>query len=570
MSSQLAARTPWPKFAKKDNLMYMKRLAFHVTTSVFLTILLNGYSLAQSTPATHPANPGILRSLKPVPNQYIIQFVDSVTRGDVPDLADQLVLEQGGGEVMQVYRYAIKGFAARIPARAALAIAHNPRVALVEEDSVVSANATQLNPPSWGLDRIDQHALPLNNKINYDSNGGGVHVYVIDTGILTSHVDFGGRASVAIDVLGDGHNGIDCNGHGTHVSGIIGGTTYGVAKNVQLFAVRVLDCTGQGTSSTVTSGVDWVTGHAIHPAIANMSLGGPKSTSEDDAVRNSIASGVTYTIAAGNVVPNGQDASNFSPSDVSTAIVVGATDISDARASFSNFGSVLSTFAPGVNITSDWIGSNTATQTESGTSMAAPHVAGLASLYLQGFPTATPATVQGIIVSNSTGGVVSNPGTGSPNLLGFSPPCPPVEPASPLKDMLRYFKVSVLDHFYTSNYSEVGCGGSGFGLEAIAFNISTTQQTGTVPLYRYVNSTLHRHFYTTNFNELGNGANGYVLEGTAGYVYSTQVAGTVPLYRYIRSTGQHFYTTLQSEVSGDPNWTLEGTQCYVLPGNSGY
>jgi len=206
----------------------LRNVSVIVRPAISSCLVLIGYSLAQNTPATHPSNPGIRRSAKPVRNQYVIEFVNSVKREDIPGLADQLVVEQGGGEVMHVYQYVIRGFAARIPERAALAIAHNPQVASVEEDSIVSKNATQQSPPSWGLDRIDQHPLPLDSKFNYDSNGTGVHVYVIDTGILISHVDFGGRASVAFDALNDGHNGIDCDGHGTHVSGMIGGTTYGI------------------------------------------------------------------------------------------------------------------------------------------------------------------------------------------------------------------------------------------------------------------------------------------------------------------------------------------------------
>ncbi len=365
-----------------------------------------------------------------IPGQYIVVFKPGTARAAVNNAISASV-ERMGGKMVHRYGAALNGFAAKLPAKALNALRHNPNVAFIEADQWIQVKGSQSNA-TWGIDRIDQTDLPLNGVYNYNYTGSGVNVYVIDTGIHISHNEFGGRAHYAYDSVGDGQNGEDCNGHGTHVAGTIGGSTYGVAKGVTLYAVRVLNCQGSGTNSGVIAGVDWVTNNHISPAVANMSLGGGASTALDNAVRNSIASGVTYAIAAGN---DNLDACNYSPARVSEAITVGSTTSSDARSSFSNYGSCLDIFAPGSNITSAWYTSNTATNTISGTSMATPHVTGAAALYLEANPGASPAQVANGLVSNATSGRLTGIGSGSPNLLLYTifggAPAPTPTPTPP-------------------------------------------------------------------------------------------------------------------------------------------
>jgi hypothetical protein len=364
-----------------------------------------------------PKDKSIKKAKKAIPNSYIVVFESR--SADAPGLADELARTHGA-KTKHVYG-ALKGFAAEMSQAAAQAIANDPRVKYVEEDSIVQLDTTQTGA-TWGLDRIDQRNLPLDGNYTYATTASNVHAYIVDTGILTSHSQFGGRASVGVDEIGDGQNGIDCNGHGTHVSGTVGGSTYGVAKGVSLVAVRVLDCSGSGSNSGVIAGVNWVASNAIKPAVANMSLGGGASQALDDAVTAAVNAGVVFCVAAGNgdQFGNPQDACTTSPARAAAAITVSATDSTDHKASWANYGTCVDIFAPGVNITSSWYSSTTATNTISGTSMATPHVAGASALYLAGNPTATPAAVVSALTSNATSGVVIGPGTGSPNRLLYT------------------------------------------------------------------------------------------------------------------------------------------------------
>ena len=374
----------------------------------------------------------------PIADEYIVRFRDDVA--DPRGLARALVAAHGG-VLRHTYTAAIKGFAAHLPPAAVKVLSAHPSVLAIEQDQTMHTVGVESPVPSWGLDRVDQHLMPLDNSYSYGATGQGVTAYIIDTGILFSHTEFGGRAVSGVDEVTAGGNAQDCNGHGTHVSGTVGGGSFGIAKNVALVAVRVLDCSGSGSVSGVIAGVDWVTNdHATvragTPAVANMSLGGSQSSSLDQAVSNSVASGVTYAIAAGNgnIFGIAQDACTTSPADVSTAITVSATDNTDAKASWANYGSCVKIFAPGVNITSAWYTSTTATNTISGTSMATPHVTGAAALYLETNPAANPAQVLQALTSNATAGVVSNPGTNSPNRLlytAFIASAPPPTPGAP-------------------------------------------------------------------------------------------------------------------------------------------
>lgn len=318
-----------------------------------------------------------------------------------------------GIKVSKTYGHALGGFAATMNNKTLASFIKDPRVAFVEQDQWVSIAAVQ-NNATWGLDRIDESDLPLDSFYSFNFDGTGVDAYIIDTGIRETHSDFGGRVSSGFTAINDGRGSTDCNGHGTHVAGTVGSQTYGVAKNVNLVAVRVLGCNGSGTNAGVIDGVNYVAQVASGPSVANMSLGGGNSSALDQAVENAIDQGITFVVAAGNSNAN---ACSGSPNRVGPALTVGATTSSDRRSSFSNFGSCVDLFAPGSQITSTWSTSNSATNTISGTSMAAPHVAGVVALYLDQTPSASPAQVETAVESAAVSGRLSSLGNGSPNLL---------------------------------------------------------------------------------------------------------------------------------------------------------
>lgn len=370
--------------------------------------------------------PNLARS-QAIDDQFIVVLEDNAP----PGLERRLGAQQGG--VLFIYETAIRGFAFKGSEQAAEALSRNPWVAYVEQDREATLHDTQLNPPAWGIDRIDQRDLPLDDSYMYNVDGTGVNIYILDTGINPDHVDFGGRANfipngTGGDFVGDGHgDATDCHGHGTHVAGTAAGTTYGVAKGATIYAGRVVNCQGSGDVSMAIAGVDWITlNHGGIPSVVNMSLGYGNVTALQTAVENSVDAGVNYAVSAGNgnFVGIPQDACSQSPANAPSANTVGATAIDDDEASFSNYGPCVDILGPGVSIESAYYSSNVATATMSGTSMSSPHVAGAIALYLDTDPSATPAQVTAALTDNASVDKIrlhrrSRRG-GTPNLLLYT------------------------------------------------------------------------------------------------------------------------------------------------------
>lgn len=360
-------------------------------------------------------------------DRYIVVFTPQTS--DPATLTDELA-RGAGMTVHHRYRRVLRGFSATIPPTALEALRRNPNIAIIERDGVAGIGM-QLNPPSWGLDRIDQYPLPLDNRYVYPNTGNGVTVYILDSGIRMDHVEFAGRVSSGYDFIDNDADASDCHGHGTHVAGTVGGSTVGVAKGVSLVAVRVLDCSGYGYWSQVIAGIDYVVNNRVGPSVINMSISGSYSTTLNTAIANAVAAGVSCVVAAGN---DNVDASTKSPASATAAITVGATTSTDQRASFSNYGTALDLFAPGASIYSSTMNGTSSYASWSGTSMAAPHVAGVAALYLDAHPAATPADVAGALTAAAGANLLGNIGSGSPNLLLHAQfgggPLPPAAPTS--------------------------------------------------------------------------------------------------------------------------------------------
>jgi subtilisin family serine protease len=540
-------------------------------------------------------------SKRPVPDQYIVVF-----RRDVADAASVArdLATKHKAKLKHVYTAALKGMTVQLPQGAIAALQRNPTVEYVEQDQVVELDGELIVQPgaTRGLDRVDQRFLPLSGSYSYSADGAGVRVYIIDSGIHYGHTEFAGRALFGFDALGG--NGGDCNGHGTHVAGTAGGTTYGVTKKVQLYSIRVFDCAGSSFASVIIAGVDWVTKNRVLPAVANMSLGGSFSSAVNLAVSNSIATGITYVVAAGNSFV---DACSQSPASTPAALTVAATDVSDAFAYFSNFGSCVDIVAPGVSITSSWIGSQTATRTIDGTSMASPHVAGAAALYLSANPGATPSQVSSALRSNGTAGILNFVPPGTPNLLLYTNPSVSTSwaPRSPLPTARRGVAIWVANNLL---YAIGGTNSTGTVLRTVeAYNTNTNSWTtrALLPAARQggngaatINNILYlpgghdavglttRTLYAYNpstntwasrasmpvFSSCGGSAaiagKLYVFSGCTRSSRGAQVAAAL-LHRYDPATNTWATLRAAPATHFQPMVTVTGGKLYVVGGNNG-
>ncbi|MET4147424.1 S8 family serine peptidase [Arthrobacter sp. UYCo732] len=432
--------------------------------------------------------------------RYLVRYAPGT---DVP--AEAARLKSQGIGVGRTFSDALRGAVVTATPGQAAALSRSAGVASVEVDAAVTVSETQQAAP-WGLDRVDQRALPLSGTFSWTGAGAGVSAYVVDTGVLASHTQFSGRITEGWSAVADGRGSVDCNGHGTHVAGTIAGSTYGVAKGATIVPVRVLDCNGSGFNSDVVAGLDWIAAnHAPgQPAVVNLSLGGAASAAVDSALQGVINDGVAAVVAAGN---SAADACGSSPARLPAAVTVAASDSADRQASFSNFGSCVDLYAPGVGITSAYYTSTTATASMSGTSMASPHTAGAAAVLLSQNPALTPAQVASALISGATAGVISGGGTGTPNRLLYTAaaapapaPAPTVTAKSPGAQSTAVPVASNVTAIFSTDVLGVGAGtfvlrsAAGTGIPA---TVSYTASTKTATLDPSVNLSADGVFTVT-------------------------------------------------------------------------
>ena len=487
------------------------------------------------------------------PNRYIVVLKQAASgpNSAVTRQARRLI-NRHGGIVLRSYEGPLTGFAINASEDQARRLSQMDEVAYVVADGQASAEAIQADSP-WGLDRVDQRALPLSGTYQYTNNGKGVNVYVIDSGIYADHPQFGGRVRLAFDAIGDDYGAEDCFGHGTYVAGIIGSTNLGVAKGVTLHSVRVLNCDGDALWSDIIAGIDWVTRNAKRPAVVNMSLGGEFNAAVDDAVRRAAAANITFVVSAGN---SGDNACLYSPSRTFSAVTVAATMANDSRADFSNYGSCVDIFAPGADIPSLSAYDPDATITTSGTSAAAPHVAGIAALYLERFPQASRKSVANAIIGTASFGRIIDAGRNSPNQLLNTQNLGGTRTA-----LFRYSNIKSSSHFYSRDWNELGGGRNNYRYDGVTGYVSVKALPNTVPLYRYFNAKTGQYRVTVQAGVTGTWTN----QGIIGYVPTTVSPDTTDVYRYRNtSDGEVFLTSSWNELRGGTGpWAYEGVECLI-------